>query len=132
LKFLIDTNIAIHARDGFEPVLDRLGEHDGVVFLSALSLAELQRGLFHPGPDAAIRQARLRRILQTIPVLAFDAAAAETYGQIIAQIGWSRRRDFDRLIGAHALASACTLVTANSADFSDIPGLSIEDWTVPA
>ena len=46
MKVLIDTNIAIHARDGFEPVLDKLARHEGVVFLSALSLAELQRGLY--------------------------------------------------------------------------------------
>jgi tRNA(fMet)-specific endonuclease VapC len=132
LKFLIDTNIAIHARDGFEPVLERLGRHEGVVFLSALSLAELQRGLYATGADSPLRQARLRKILQTIPVLAFDATAAETYGQIIAQIGWTRRRDFDRLIAAHALATGCTLVTANSQDFSDIPGLSLENWTLAA
>ena len=130
MKFLIDTNIAIHARDGFEPVLDRLGRHDGVVFLSALSLAELQRGLYAVGADSALRQVRLKRILQTIPVLAFDAMAAETYGQILAQIGWTRRRDFDRLIAAHALATGCTLVTANSQDFSDVPGLSLENWSL--
>jgi tRNA(fMet)-specific endonuclease VapC len=131
LKFLIDTNIAIHARDGFEPVLDRLSKHDGVVFLSALSLAELQRGLYARETDSALRQVRLRRILESIPVLAFDAAAAEACGQIIAQVGWARRRDFDRLIAAHALATGCTLVTANSADFSDVPGLSLENWAIP-
>jgi len=130
LKFLIDTNIAIHARDGFEPVLDKLGRHEGVVFLSALSLAELQRGLYAGLPDQALRQVRLKRMLETIPVLAFDAAAAETYGGIIAQIGWARRKDFDRLIGAHALATGCTLVTAHGPDFSDIPGLTIENWTL--
>ena len=130
MKFLIDTNIAIHVRDGFEPVLDKLGRHEGVVFLSALSLAELQRGLYAGLPDSALRQVRLKRMLETIPVLAFDATAAETYGQIIAQIGWARRKDFDRLIGAHALATGCTLVTANAPDFSDIPGLSLENWTL--
>ena len=130
MKFLIDTNIAIHARDGFESVLDKLGRHEGVVFLSALSLAELQRGLYAGLPDSALRQVRLRRMLETIPVLAFDATAAETYGRIIAQIGWARRKDFDRLIGAHALATGCTLVTANEPDFSDIPGLSLENWTL--
>ncbi len=85
-----------------------------------------------PAPNSALRQARLKTILKTLPVLPFDAAAAETYGQIMAQIGWTRRQDFDRLIGAHALASGCTLVTANTADFSDIPGLIIEDWTLAA
>lgn len=57
---------------------------------------------------------------------------AQTYGQILAQIGWAPRQDFDRLIGAHALASGCTLVTANSSDFSDIPGLTLADWTLAA
>ena len=81
-------------------------------------------------PDWALRQVRLKRVLETIPVLAFDATPAETYGQIIAQIGWARRKDFDRLIGAHALATGCTLVTANGPDLSDIPGLSLENWTL--
>ncbi len=130
MKFLIDTNIAIHARDGFEPVLERLALHEGVVFLSALSLAELQRGVYSGAAHSSLRQARLKRILQTVPVLAFDAAAAETYGQILAQIGWARRKDFDRLIGAHALATGCTLVTANAPDFADIPGLSLENWAL--
>jgi tRNA(fMet)-specific endonuclease VapC len=130
VKFLIDTNIVIHARDGSEPVLDRLSRHEGAVFLSALSLAELQRGLYRAGTDGPFRQARLKRMLQTIPVLAFDAAAAEAYGLVLAQIGWTRRSDFDRMIGAHALATDCTLVTASSTDFSDIPGLSLENWTL--
>jgi tRNA(fMet)-specific endonuclease VapC len=72
----------------------------------------------------------MRRILQSVPVLAFDAATVETYGQIIAQIGWARRKDFDRLIGAHALATGCTLVTANASDFADIPGLSLKSWAL--
>ena len=99
------------------PFLIELGRHEGVVFLSALSLAELQRGLYAGLPESALRQVRLRRILDTIPVLAFDATAAETYGRILAQIGWARRKDFDRLIAAHALATGCTLVTANEFGF---------------
>ena len=43
MAFLIDTNIAIHARDGTEAVLEKLATHDGAILLSALSLAELQR-----------------------------------------------------------------------------------------
>ena len=129
LKFLLDTNIAIHARDGHERVVDRLGRHEGIVFLSALSLAELQRGLVS-GPDAALRQARLRIVLQAVPVLAFDAPAAEAYGAILSSLGWTRGRDFDRMIAGHALSAGCVLVTANSADFGDIAGLAIEDWTL--
>ncbi len=39
--FLIDTNIAIHLRDGSEPILAKMAKHHGNVALSALSLAEL-------------------------------------------------------------------------------------------
>jgi predicted nucleic acid-binding protein len=50
---------------------------------------------------------------------------------LIAQIVWASCKDFDRLIGTHALAAGCTLVAANAPDFSDIPGLPLENWTLP-
>lgn len=128
MAFLIDTNIAIHARDGSEPVLDKLVEHSGAVLLSALSLAELQRGMYKSPEYTALRRARLNKLLEGLSVVPFDVAAAEAYGRIIAQIGWSRSRDIDRLIAAHALAIHCVLVTANVADFVRVPGLTIENW----
>jgi tRNA(fMet)-specific endonuclease VapC len=128
VPFLIDTNIAIHARDGSEPVLDKLVEHSGAVLLSALSLAELQRGVYKSPEYSALRRARLNTLLEGLSVAPFDSAAAEAYGWIIAQIGWSRSRDMDRLIAAHALAIQCVLVTANVADYVRVPGLTIENW----
>jgi len=128
VPYLIDTNIAIHARDGTEAVLDKLAEHDGEVVLSALSLVELQRGVYRDPKFTAIRLARLEVLLPGLPVLSFDAAAAIAYGRIIAQCGWVRGRDYDRMIAAHAISSGCVLVTNNEADFRDIPGLSIENW----
>jgi tRNA(fMet)-specific endonuclease VapC len=128
MAYLIDTNIAIHARDGTEPVLDKLAEHDGEVLLSALSLAELQRGLYRNSAFTAVRQARLEVLLRGLPVLPFDASAARAYGRIIAQRGWARGRDFDRMIAGHAISSGSILVTDNEADFRDIPGLSLENW----
>jgi tRNA(fMet)-specific endonuclease VapC len=129
VAFLIDTNIAIHARDGDERVLNRLAEHDGAVFLSALSLAELQRGFARHPATAALRRLRLDTLLGAIPVLPFDAEAAVIYGQIIAHCGWVKGRDFDRMIAAHAVRSRLTLVTLNRSDFRDIPGLALADWT---
>jgi tRNA(fMet)-specific endonuclease VapC len=130
VPYLIDTNIAIHARDGTDKVLDRLAEHEGEVLMSALSLAELQRGIFRDSSFTAIRQARLEVLLRGLPVLPFDAAAAVVYGRIIAQCGWARGRDYDRMIAAHAISSGCVLVTNNEADFRDIPGLSVENWVI--
>ena len=130
MAYLIDTNIAIRARDGTDAVLAKLAEHDGEMLLSALSLAELQRGVYRDPSLIAIRQARLEVLLRGLPVLPFDASAAVIYGRIIAQCGWVRRRDYDRMIAAHAISSHSTLVTNNLADFSDIPGLSMENWVV--
>ena len=128
MAYLIDTNIAIHARDGTETVLGKLAEHDGEVLLSALSLAELQRGLYRNPAITAVRQARLAILLRSIPVIPFDASAAHAYGRIIAECGWVRGRDFDRLIAAHAISSDSVLVTNNERDFSDIPELAMENW----
>lgn len=126
MAFLIDTNIAIHARDGTERVLDRLADHDGAVLLSALSLAELSRGLHRDPAATALRRARLAILLEAIPVIPFDAAAAEAYGEIIARCGWVRGRDY--MIAAHALSTGSVLVTDNEADFRDVPGLSLVNW----
>jgi tRNA(fMet)-specific endonuclease VapC len=100
------------------------------VLLSALSLVELQRGVYRDPSLTAIRQAQLEVLLRGLPVLPFDAAAAIAYGQIIAQRGWARRRDYDRMIVAHAISTNSVLVTKNAADFRDIPGLSVENWLV--
>jgi tRNA(fMet)-specific endonuclease VapC len=98
--------------------------------LAALSAAELQRGLYKNPAHTAIRQARLAALLRGLTVLPFDAAAALTYGQIIARCGWARGRDHDRMIAAHAIATSSILVTDNLADFKDIPGLRMENWLI--
>lgn len=61
---------------------------------------------------------------RTFPVLPFDEDAARAFALVPF-----RRAKFDRLIAAHALALKLTLVTANAADFRDVPGLDVEDWT---
>lgn len=130
MAYLLDTNIAIHVRDGTDVVLEKLIEHEGEVLLSALSLVELQRGLYRRPELTAVRQERLETMLRSLPVLPFDTSAALAYGRIIAQCGWAKGRDYDRMIAAHAISSGSILVTNNEADFRDIPGLSVENWIV--
>jgi len=129
VPYLLDTNIAIHVEEGNERVLSRCEEHKRETFLSALSLVELERGIYADPANVGTRKKRLIALLRIAPVLAFDEAAAHAYGRIIAKLGLSKRRDFDRMIAGHALATESVLVTNNAADFSDIPGLNLEDWT---
>jgi len=73
-----------------------------------------------------------KRVYSVFPN-AYDAGADvyDDKGRRIAQCGWAKGRDYDRMIAAHAISSGSILVTANETDFRDIPGLSLENWTVP-
>ncbi|MFZ1368469.1 MAG: VapC toxin family PIN domain ribonuclease, partial [Sphingorhabdus sp.] len=41
-----------------------------------------------------------------------------------------KRGNFDRLIAAHALSLGLTIISQNTRDFADVPGLKVENWTV--
>ena len=60
--------------------------------------------------------------------MAFDDAAAEAYGAIVAHAGYSRRKLLDRVIAAQALVHRAILVTMNPNDFADIVGLELRAW----
>jgi tRNA(fMet)-specific endonuclease VapC len=128
VAYLVDTNIFINARDGFDAVFE---QHAGLVAISALSLAELQRGI-HPAQHIpSLRLERHRALVDRIVILDFDIAAARAYGSIIDAIGRVKSRDVDHMIAAHALSIGSTLVTNNVADFAGIPDLTVENWTTP-
>jgi tRNA(fMet)-specific endonuclease VapC len=69
----------------------------------------------------------LRAFIEEVPVLDFDYKAALAYASLPF-----RRASYDRLIAAHALSHGLTVVTDNVAHFADIPGLRVENWTLPA
>jgi tRNA(fMet)-specific endonuclease VapC len=130
LGYLLDTNIVIEICNVHETVARQYVRYCATTVISALCLAELQRGLLIDAVLAQGRRERLDILLRSVPVLAFDKVAAEAYGRIIAQCGWVRSRDFDRMIAAHAISMSSVLVTNNEADFRDIPGLKIENWAI--
>ena len=126
--FLLDTNIVIHMRDGNEEVLDAVAELRGEVALSILTRIELEGGVYSQPVLTPIRRQRLDEILTLLPVLNFDAAAADAYRRIVEAAGFSRRKITDRMIGAHAVSRNATLVTMNGADFADIADLKLLVW----
>lgn len=115
---LLDTNSCIYVLTGIYPsLIARMAEQAaGSLFISSITYAELAYGTVPPDILAAF--------VAEIAILPFDEAAAQAYAALPF-----RRGSFDRLIAAHALSLDAALVTRNAADFADIAGLQIEDWT---
>jgi len=128
MAYLLDTDVAIHLRDGDRVVAERIAALDDAVLMSIVTRVELEGGVYREPAFAPIRRARLDAMLAAIPTLAFDDTAAETYGAIVAHAGYSRRKLLDRMIAAQAVVHRATLVTMNADDFLGIPGLALLAW----
>jgi predicted nucleic acid-binding protein len=126
--YLLDTNIAIHLRDGDPLVTGKIAALEGAVLLSIITQVELEGGVHREPSEAGVRRARLDVMLDALPVLDFDREAADAYRAIVEAAGYSRRKILDRMIAAQALVHRAALVTRNAADFQDIPGLVLVAW----
>lgn len=135
ITHLLDTNTWIYALKGKPSALvDRLGEvpPSSVAFGSVVK-AELLRGA-HRYDNSAVRFAILHTLFSRHQSLPFDDTAAEFYGRIRHALESSGQviGAMDMLIAAIALANNLILVTHNTAEFSRIPSLLLEDWTLPS
>ena len=124
IRYLIDANSAVYAMDvGNDSLKARIADTTaGELAISAISYAEVAYGtnVGKPPPPEV-----LEAFIQAIPLLPFDESAAREY----AKLPFKRAR-FDHLLAAHALSIGAVVVTNNEADFADVPGLMVENWTV--
>jgi predicted nucleic acid-binding protein len=118
---LLDTSVVI---DWDDPAVSAALPDEAAI--AAITLAELTAGphLASSSDERARRQARLQQVEATFDAIAFDAAEARSYGQIIAAVvetGRShRRRIADLLIAATAHANGLALYTRNPGDFDGL------------
>lgn len=125
---LLDTNVAIHLRDGDPAITAKVAALQDAVLMSIVTRVELEGGVYRDPRNAAVRRARLDAMLAAIPAIAFDDAAAAAYGAIVSHAGYSRRKLLDRMIAAQALVHRATVVTLNAGDYADIPNLALLSW----
>ena len=130
MNSLIDTDVAIHLRDGDAVVRARILDLPAPPVISLVSLIELKGGAM-TGPHHELRRRRLDTILQAVRVIGLDEATVDVYAGFLKRSGFSRSRILDRLIAATAIVNDLTLVTMNGPDFRDIPGLKLEIWPSP-
>ncbi len=132
--YLIDTNVISEARKGAKAdpgvleFLERAAANDTPLFLSAISVGELRRGIERVRRRGDIDQAGLLEawmgaVLEAYAdrVLAFDGDAAQVWGRLSAP---DHTPILDKQIAAIALVNALTLVTRNTRDFAAL-GLGV-------
>lgn len=96
---------------------------------TAVTLAELVYGAAKSRSErhaAAIREL----VFSRMPILPFDAPAAETFGSIRAELERTGQSlDYaDLQIASIALSNDLTLVTGNTRHFERVSGLRVENW----
>ncbi len=124
IRYLIDADSAIYALSGrYDAMRTRFAElQPGEIGISVISFAEIALGSNNGKPPPADL---LESFLNVIKLLPFEESAAREY----AKLPFKRAR-FDRLLAAHALSLDAVVITNNEADFADVPGLKVENWTV--
>ena len=131
MRYLLDTNICIQIiRRKPSELLSRLTALPvGDVGLSTITVAELHVGV-QKSRDPARNAEALTLFLLPLEIAAFDYAAAEAYGRIRAALesAGTPIGPLDTLIAGHAVSLDAILVTDNTAEFSRVPGLRIENW----
>ena len=131
--YMLDTDISSYImKRSHEPLIRRLRKTAvSDICISAITQAELAYGV-EISPRKAQDMEALREYLRYAQVVDFPAEAGVDYGLIRAHL---RQRGTmiganDLWIAAHARALKLTLVTNNTREFSRVPGLALENWTV--
>lgn len=129
--FMLDTNICIYIKKNHpSSVLKKLQTLSAdQICMSSITYAEL----FYGAMKSEQQIKNIEKIMQLksiIPILNFDEAAAEKYGEIRADL---ERQGLiigsnDFLIAAHALSQNHILVSNNLREFNRVKNLQTENW----
>ncbi len=135
LRYLLDTNVISHAAgpNRNTGVIDGMRRHRQTIATASVVWCELLFGLqrFPQGARRSVIEAYLRDfIAETVPVLSYDALAAEWHAAErvrLSQIGVVPPFNHGQ-IAAVAAVNGLVVVTANVDDFGRFSGLRVEDW----
>jgi tRNA(fMet)-specific endonuclease VapC len=135
LQYLLDTNVLSEPLRPIpnQHILDRLRLHQAEIATAAVVWHELLSGCYRLPASArrlAIETYLNKVVAPTIPILAYDASAAEWHASERARLVLVGRTPpfADGQIIAIAQTNNLILVTANTPDYAGFQGVQIEDW----
>ena len=99
-------------------------------FTTAITVGEMVYGAHRSARRDELLSQLQTRVWPNITILAFDRAAAETYGGLRAELerAGGPIGEPDTRIAAIAIARNLTVVTGNVRHFNRVPGLAVENW----
>ena len=132
VRYLLDADTVSHLIRGGNSALEtsfRSRDASGVA-ISSITRAELRFGVARR-PEHEALAARVQTFLDGMPCIAWDRAAADSYGAVRSLLERKGRPigNMDTMLAAHALAVGATLVTNNERHFRMVEGLAVENWS---
>lgn len=132
LKFMLDTDTCIYTiKNKPDAVRRAFNEHDGHMCVSAITQMELVYGSEKSSnPSRNLRE--VEGFLARLDILDFDSNAAMHAGEIRAVLARQGMPigPYDQMIAGHARSRGLVVVTNNQREFSRVPGIRLENWTV--
>lgn len=128
-RFMIDTDIASFLIRGTNPSLNsRVVSHAGTLCMSAITFHELMHGAGMRNSQRLFKA--ISALAELVPVTEFTKTASAMAAKIRVTLDGAGKTIgvMDALIAGNALAEHCVLVTNNTAHFSRVEGLEIENW----
>lgn len=132
MSYLLDTDTCSAFIKGDRRVWPRVMQYSGQLSVSAITAAELFTWVLRAKASPTRYQAVLD-FFNDVEFLDVDWDVSRKFGEIrAAQLDQGQfTPEMDLLIASTALAHGLTLVTHNTQDFTNVPGLNLEDWLTP-
>ena len=129
--YLLDTNICIYAMKDRYPFLTErlLTIHPDQIFVSSVTVGELEYGAAKSRWGEQTRL-RMQMFISAFTVLPFSQSDAIVFGRIRAELAarGTPIGPYDMMIAAQGANRGLTVITHNTAEFSRISSLLLEDW----
>lgn len=127
--YMLDTDIASYVIRGTDPaVMENFSRYFAKLCISSITAAELQFGAARKNSKPLTD--KVNAFCELLPIKDWNKEAAFRYGKLRAELEkeGTPLAAMDLLIAASALAETATLITNNTAHFSKVKHLFIENW----
>ena len=132
MSFLLDTDTCSAYLKNDPHVVPKVMLHYGGLHVSTITVGELLTWAFRAKAPPARLQG-VRGLLGSAIIHDVDMTVAEKFGEIRAALLDRGKTvgEMDLLNASVALIHNLTMVTHNTADYSAVPGLTLDDWLIP-